>query len=186
MTTHKNDREIREVVGVFDSPKSLQSAIDDLMESGFDHSEISLLAAPETVDRTIGNKLINVAEIEDEWVAPRTHYVSPESIGDARGALISLFVYVGALATAGALVAWGVASANIVAGAALAGGFCGLIGFILARILGRRHARYLAEQLARGGLLVWVRAWDSEHERRAIEIFSKNSGHDVHVHDMHA
>jgi hypothetical protein len=49
----QEQRTIREAVGVFDSPDKLQEAIDDLMSSGFDRAELSLLAAEETVDQSI-------------------------------------------------------------------------------------------------------------------------------------
>jgi hypothetical protein len=38
----------------------------------------------------------------------------------------------------------------------------------------------------RGGLLLWVRTWDVEDERRAVEILRKHSGSDVHVHALPA
>jgi hypothetical protein len=68
----------------------------------------------------------------------------------------------------------------------LAGAAGGLIGSILAKRLGDHHAHYLQEQLDRGRLLLWVRTWDPEHENRAVEILSKCSARDVHVHALPA
>ena len=42
----------------------------------------------------------------------------------------------------------------------------------------------LQEQLDRGGLLLWVRTWDKDREKRAVDILNKHSGHDVHVHGV--
>ena len=79
----------------------------------------------------------------------------------------------------------GTLAAGITA-AVLAGGAGGLIGSILARWVGDHHAHYLQEQMDRGGLLLWVRTWDAEGERRAVEILRKHSGGDVHVHALPA
>ncbi|HYA81163.1 MAG TPA: general stress protein, partial [Methylocystis sp.] len=42
-------KEIHEVVGVFDTLDTVQSAIDDLLSDGFDRSEISLLGEDDAV-----------------------------------------------------------------------------------------------------------------------------------------
>src|SRR6266480_6151673 len=68
----------------------------------------------------------------------------------------------------------------------LAGGAGGLIGSILAKWVGDHHAHYLQAQMDRGGLILWVRTWDAEDERRAVEILRKHSGDHVHVHALPA
>jgi hypothetical protein len=93
---------------------------------------------------------------------------------------------VGALATAGVVVASGGALAAVIAATAAAGGAGGLIGSILANWLGDHHAHHLQEQLDRGGLLLWVRTWHADDEKRAVEILKKHSGSDVHVHALPA
>lgn len=112
--------------------------------------------------------------------------MSSESIGDAEGGLICGLMDVGALATAGAIVASGGAIATMVAGAVIAGGTGGLIGPALATLVDIRHARHLREHLEHGGLLLWVNIRDAEHGKRATEILSRHSGRDVHVHDLPA
>lgn len=166
-----------EAVGVFEDADSLQQAIDELMSSGFDRAELSLLAAEETVEKELGHLYDRVQELEDDPAAPRTAYVSKESIGDAEGGLVGGLVYVGALAATGAVVASGGAMAA-------AGGAGGLIGAVLARMIEDHHARYLKEQLDRGGLLLWVRTRDGVHEKRAVDIMGRHSAHDVHLHAL--
>jgi hypothetical protein len=58
----------------------------------------------------------------------------------------------------------------------------GALGAGVARLVGDRHAKNLQNQLEHGGLLLWVRTWDSGDEQRAVDILTKHSGHDVHVH----
>jgi hypothetical protein len=182
MTSNQESDVIREAVGVFETADMLQEAIDDLMSSGFDRAELSLLAAEHTVEEKLGHKYQKVAELEDSTIAPRCCYVSTESIGDAQGGLIGGLLYVGAVAAAGAIVASGGTLAGAVLGAALAGGAGGLIGSVLAKLVGDHHAHHLQEQLDHGGLLLWVRTRDAQHEKRAVDILKKHSGRDVHIH----
>lgn len=177
---------MREAVGVFKAADALEDAITDLMSSGFDRAEISLLAAEQTVEEKLGHKYRKVTELQDETAVPRTCYVSTESIGDAEGAIIGAFLYVGAVATAGAIVASGGALAAVIAGTVAGGGAAILIGSVLAKLVGDHHAHYFAEQLEHGGLLLWVQTRDAEHEKRAVEILRKHSGLDVHVHALPA
>jgi hypothetical protein len=184
MTPDEEARTVREVVGVFASPETLQEAIDELMSSGFDRADLSLLAAEKAVEEKLGHKYQKVAELEDDATVPRCCYVSTESVGDAEGAVIGGLMYIGATAAAGAIVATGGTLAAAIAAAALAGGTGGVIGSILAKWIGDHHAHHLQEQLDHGGLLLWARTWNVEDEKRAVEILAKHSGRDVHVHTV--
>ena len=186
MSARANANGVREAVGVFKTAAALQEAIDDLLLSGFDRAELSLLAAEHTVDEKLGHKYRRVTELEDEAAVPRSCFVSTESIGDAEGGLIGGLLYVGATAAAGAVVASGGTLAVLLASMALAGGAGGLIGSILAKVVGDTHAHHLQEELNHGGLLLWVRTWDDHDEKRAVEILRKHSGQDVHVHALPA
>jgi hypothetical protein len=184
MPGEQEARTIREAVGVFDNPEMLQEAIDDLLSSGFDRAELSLLAGEKAVDEKLGHKYRKIAELEDDPIVPRCCYISTESTGDAEGGLIGGLMYVGATAAAGAVVMSGGTLALVIAAAALAGGVGGLFGSLLAKWVGDHHAHHLQEQLDHGGLLLWVRTWDAEREKRASEILSRHSGRDVHVHTL--
>jgi hypothetical protein len=78
---------IREAVAVFDNTATLQDAIDELMSSGFDRAEVSLLAAEKVIDEKLGHKSQKITELEDDPIVPRCCYISTESIGDAQGGL---------------------------------------------------------------------------------------------------
>jgi hypothetical protein len=177
---------IREAVGYFETADALQEAIDELMSSGFDRAEMSLLAAEQAVEEKLGHKYKKVAELEDDPKAARCCYVSTESVGDAEGALIGGPLYVAATAAVGVILASGGTMAAAIIGAALAGGAGGLIGGILAKLVGDHHAHHLQEQLEHGGLLLWVRTWEAADEQRAVEILKKHSGREVHVHAIAA
>jgi hypothetical protein len=186
MATQTATGTVREAVGVFESANMLQEAIDELLSSGFDRAELSLLASEQAVDEKLGHRYEKVAELEDDATVPRDCYVSTESVGDAEGGLIGGLLYVGAVAAAGAIVASGGTLATVIAGAAMAGGTGGVIGALLAGILDEQHAMRVEEQLDHGGLLLWVHVRDDTHEKRAVDILRRHSGRDVHVHDIAA
>lgn len=175
-----------EAVGVFRDAAGLQGAIDELLSHGFDRAELSLLASRATVEEKLGHRYRKVQELEDDRGVPTRAYVSTESLGDAEGAIAGILMYVGAVAAAGAVVASGGAIAAAIAAGAAAGGAGGGLGAVLARYLDRGRADYLAEQLESGGLLLWVRTRDREHEVSASAILKRNGAEDVHLHDVAA
>jgi len=175
---------IREAVGVFLSHAELQSAVDDLLRSGFDRAEVSLLAAENAVERELGHLYERVAELEDDPKVPRAAYVGKDSVVEAKTGVIGGLAYIGALAAVGAVVASGGTIGGAIAAAAIAAGGGGVVGAVLARLIGRDRARNMEHQLERGGLLLWVRIRDEEHEKRAVEILTRNAADDVHVHEI--
>jgi hypothetical protein len=175
---------LREAVGVFHDEKSLRSAVDELMISGFDRSALSLLGGHKAIEKKLGHMYRKVAEIEDSSEIPYRAYAGTDSRTEAEGAVVSGLAYVGAVSAAGFVVATGGAAALALLAAAAAAGAGGLVGAALARVLEHQHAAYLQEQLDRGGLLLWVRTFGPEDEKRATEILRRWSAEDVHVHDL--
>ncbi len=175
---------VREAVGVFQDARALEAAVDSLMSHGFDRAEISLLAGEQTVEAKLGHVYRRVQELEDDPKVPRRAFVSTEAIGDAQGALIGGLIYLGGAATAGALVATGGSLVGAAVAAALGGSAGGLIGSALAGLVGDRHAEGLQEQLDHGGLLLWVRTRDAEHEEKALRVLEDAGASDVHIHGL--
>ncbi len=171
-----------EAVGIFHRAEDFQDAIDELLSSGFHRAELSLLASRSAVAEKLHHHYRDTKALADDPEVPRSAYVSTEAIGDAEGALIGGFFYVGATLAAGAVLASGGTLAAAIAATAAAGGAGGLIGSLLASKVGHRHGRYLEEQIERGGLLLWVHARDSEKEEKAVRILKAHCGDDVHVH----
>lgn len=169
-----------EVVGIFHTPEDLESAVDELLNSGFDRAELSLLASEAAVAEKLGGYFRPASDMADDPAVPRTAFVSTAAIGDAEGGLIGGLAYLGAVVAVGAVVMSGGAMAAAIAAAILAGGTGGLIGSALARWVGHHHADYLHNQIENGGLLLWVRAWNAADEGRAREIVAKHAADMVH------
>lgn len=183
---HNDPSVVREAVAVFRDAESLQEAIDDLLSSGFNRADISLLAAEDTVKRKLGHAYNRVEELEDDPNAPTTCYVSPESVDAAQGAVLGALTYVGAILPLGAVVASGGALAAGLAAALLGGSLGGAAGTIIANMIGDENAERVQEQLSHGGLLLWVRTWNDQEEQDAKGILAVHSGQDVHVHTLPA
>ena len=131
-----------EVVAVFHTAESLESAVDELLSSGFDRAEISLLASERAVEAKLGHRYQRTSELIDLDGVPRTAFVSSAAIGDAEGGLIGGLAYVGATVAAGVAVVAGGAIAATIAAAVVAGGAGGLVGVVLANWLGQHHAAF--------------------------------------------
>lgn len=176
----------REAVALFNDEDSVQAAVDDLLVSGFDRAEISLLGTEDSLRSTFGDRFKKSAELEDLEGVPRSCYCSVESLGDAQGGIIGGLVYVGAVAATAMVAASGGALGAVIAACVLAGGTAGAVGAYFAKLMGDVRARHIKEHLEQGGLLLWVRTWKSDDEKRATSILKKHSGKDVHVHGQRA
>jgi len=176
--------QVREAVGLFHDEKHLQLAADELLLNGFDHSDLSLLAAHRAVENRLGHMYERVAELEDEPAVAFQAYTDTDSRVEAKGALLGGLIYVGAVAAAGLVVASGGTMAALLVGAAAGGGAGGLVGGFLARFIERHHAHYLQEHLDRGGLLLWVHIPNEEKEALAGEILRRHGAEDVHMHNL--
>ena len=84
---------------------------------------------------------------------------------------------------AGTVVATAGAVAAAVVGTAIAGA---LLGTVFAHWMDQRHADWLQEQLDRGGILLWVRTPTEADERKALDLLSRYSAHDIHIHEIPA
>lgn len=182
--TNADTQMVREAVAVFHTEKDMQAAIDDLLTHGFNRAEISLLASTKAVEAKLGHKYRSVKELEDDPEAATIAYATTESSGAGEGAIIATLTYLGALAAFVPVVAGGGALAAALIAMGLGGGGGATIGALLARLIEKRHADYIADQLAHGGLILWVRTWNEGDEASAVKILKSHSGEDVHVHGV--
>jgi hypothetical protein len=176
------DKKVCEVVGIFNNMHALQTAVDELHTRGFDLSEVSMLADEETVKEHLGEEYKKIKDIACDPSAPRSSYVANENIGAAQGGLIGGLLYVGTLAAATLIIAAGGTLAVTLTTAALTGGASSILGMLLGKYVGKKHAEYLENQLKHGGLLLWVHIREEQREKVAQEILKKHNAHDVHTH----
>lgn len=175
---------VREAVAVFQSEKDMQAAIDELLTHGFNRAEISLLASTKAVEKKLGHMFRSVKELEDDPDVATIAYATTEASGAAEGAIIATLTYVGAVAAFVPIVAGGGALAAALIAMGVGGGGGASIGALLARMIEKHHADYIADELSHGGLVLWVRTWNDADEASATKVLKVHSGQDVHVHGM--
>ncbi|MFQ5984668.1 MAG: hypothetical protein ACE5LL_04035 [Alphaproteobacteria bacterium] len=119
---------VREAVGVFPDEASLRPAVDEPLISGFDRSNIRVVAGRRLVERKFGAMYDDAADLDDEPEAPFTAYVDRDSRTEAKAVVGGGLAYLGAVGAAGAVVVSGGTLEATVGGAAIASGVGGLIG----------------------------------------------------------
>jgi hypothetical protein len=175
----------REVVAVFVNPAALESAVKRLRAAGFHASDISVLGSDEQVRTAMGQLYRSVLEIEDNPHAPRADFVPGAVRYAGEVASVALPLYIGGLLGAAAVVASGGALALAVAATIVGSAGGATLGGLLAEAVARHHANRVEQQLARGGMALWVKTAGVEQERRAAAISRHSGGRDVHVHEIH-
>ncbi|MEM5492049.1 hypothetical protein [Hoeflea sp. AS16] len=173
-----------EAVGIFHNAKDLQAAVDDLLTQGFNRMDLSILASETAIEDKLREAYVPARELEDRVEVPTTAFVSTESVGDAMGAVIGVLVYVPAMIGAAAVVASGGALAAAVTAALIAGGVGGSLGSVMAGMIGKHHSEEIEKHLQAGGLLLWVRTPDENHEQRALAILAGHNAEGVHLHTL--
>jgi hypothetical protein len=165
----------REAVGVFDNIQNLNEAVAELETTAFPRHDISVLSGSGHRTKTI--------MLEDSPEAPRTILIRPEEEAVGVGVLVGGGMYAGAVTAI--LVAGNLALSVFLTALAMGAVFGGILGAVVAWLLGRYYDGILHEQIKEGGAVLWVRAGDESKEQLACAIMSKHGGRRVHIHDIH-
>jgi hypothetical protein len=168
---------LKEVVAVFDDTKALDEAVYALETHGFDRAAFSLLASEAAVEQKLGHRYQQIKEVEDDPNAPRETFFSRASRLEAE------YLPAPVLASIGALVFAGMGAMLPVL---VAAGTGAALGAVLGRVMHEHQVKRVSEQLARGGLLLWVNVRNAQQEETALQVLRQHSAHDVHVHDVAA
>jgi hypothetical protein len=157
----------RTVVALFDDMNTAQRALEELLRSGFDRNDISVV-------RTNEGSATATTDTGDA-----SGMAAGAGVGAALGGLAGLVVGLGALAIPGIgpIVAAG-PLATTLAGAGIGAVAGGLIGALTDVGIPEEEAGYYAEGIRRGGTLLTVRANDNM-VGRASEILNRYSPVDV-------
>lgn len=156
---------VREAVASFADLEHFQAAVAELLAVGFEPTDLSVLAAHESLD--VAGSLAGYPREEHPWLP---------------SALSEEVKWVGPLTVAGiVLLSGGPVAAGIAALVA-----AGLGGAALKEVLDRytaaHHSEEFAAALAAGAVLLWVRCEDSDRELQATRILAAAGGRNVHVH----
>jgi hypothetical protein len=152
---------VREVAGVFRAREEIDKAVDALRLAGFDQSDIDLMATADAVKETLGGIYLSAEELADDPRVPRRAYIAREGVRTALGLVAGILTYVGATAAA-----------------------LGVVGVLIAKLIGSSLAKELETQMELGGLVLWVRVRSPEREETAQKILHDHGADAVHVHEI--
>lgn len=172
---------VREAAAAFDSANALEEAVSALASAGWDRAQMSVLAQPELLDGAhLPAGYVSASEAEADDDTPREAVVSDTDIRQARTLVASMAGAIAAMTASGIVVLTGGTALAAIAALAAGGGAVATAAAVGAAV-GDSHADFQREQIARGGILLWVPVVDADHERRALEILRPLATH-VGVH----
>jgi uncharacterized protein (TIGR02271 family) len=166
---------VKTVVALYNELSDARNVVEDLVSSGFDRNDISLVASDST--RTYSSTTADNGDIEGEQMAEGA--VSGAVAGGALGGLAGILVGLGALAIPGIgpIVAAGPIVAGLT-GAGIGAAVGGLVGALVNWGIPEEEAGYYAEGVRRGGTLVAVRT-DEGRVEEAVDIMNEYGPVDV-------
>jgi hypothetical protein len=176
---------VREVAGIFHSHEALNDAVQALLLAGFDRADIDLMAGLDAVRRRLGFVHVASEELADVPQVPRRPFVAPEDITLTKAMTVGIFVFVGAAASALAVIAAGGSTALTVVTAALGGVLAGgLAAWLMGRAFKRKQEESLAATMADRGIALWVRVRSITQEDDARRILQENGGRAIRIHEI--
>jgi hypothetical protein len=176
--------QVREVVGLFTTPSDLQAAVDQLMLDGFDRAQISVLGKRTHVTDHFRHLFSGTSSqsLEDQKDAPQD--APADSGAEIEAAAVGMPIYLLGVGSMAVVIASGGSLALAVGALVLGGAAGGGVGGLLAHTIGKEHHQQIAEQIKRGGLLLWVQPRDAEQEQAALSVLKHHHAGDVHVHQI--
>ena len=184
MKSDKNQRFLREAVGIFMEPDHLKAAIRELRMSGFGSDELGLLAREHAVEQKLIDLYTRPNEPPASGTASELAFVDKESTEDTVHGVSGGLYFAGGTAATGGIVA----SAAILGGplaVAIAGAIAvGAVGAMVGGLIAKGDTDYLREQLDEGHVLLFVHAATPQQEEQAEEILKRHAALEVRVYDV--
>ncbi|MET4424953.1 hypothetical protein [Bradyrhizobium sp. RT3a] len=175
----------REVTGVFHSRRALDDAVQGLLLSGFDRSDIDLSASPDEVQRRLNYAVIPPADLSDLPTTPRQPFFGDDDLLGAEAVASSVLGCIAAVGSALFLIIKDYEPMAVAMWSILIGVVTGAVVIVpIYRLLRRERVRGLEPVAEWDGLLIWVRVRSPEKEAQAQEILMRHGGQAVHVHEI--
>jgi len=169
-----------EVVGLFRSADSVESAVSDLISAGWDRAELSLLAQKGAFDHEPVTG--DTARAGDDPTTERAPVVSGTDVRQGRTLATSMAGVIAAFVASGATIMTGGTALAAVIGAAAVGGGAAAAVNAIGQWAGQSRSDFLHEQIAHGGILLWVMLRRPDQEATARGILERRGAEIVHTH----
>ena len=172
---------VDEVVGLFRSADALESAISALTSAGWDRAELSLLAQKGAFEHE--PVTADTVRAGDDPSTERAPVVSGTDVRQGRTLATSMAGVIAAFVASGATIATGGTALAAVIGAAALGGGAAAAVSALGQWAGHSRSDFLHEQIAHGGILLWVTLRTPDQEAIAHDILVQHGAEIVHSHE---
>lgn len=166
---------MKTIVGLYDDIYDARAAVEDLVSSGYDRNNISLVAADEQGRYASDLERYGAKDTHGTGEAAAEGAVAGGAIGGLAGVLIGLGAV--AIPGLGPVIAAGPIIAGLV-GAGIGAVSGGLIGALVEWGLSEEEAGYYVEGVRRGGTLVAVKAADFE-ANDVVSIMNRHNPVDI-------
>jgi hypothetical protein len=177
---------VREAVGAFRSADALEQAVSTLASSGWDRSEMSLVAQHGMFAPTLPADGKDMHRAADDPNVDRSPVVSKDDVRQGRTLATSLAMVVAAFAASGATILTGGGALAALVGAAAAGGGAAAAVNAVGRWAGGSREMFLRDEIEQGGILLWVKVRNEDQATKATEILRRCGATDVHLHEVPA
>lgn len=177
---------LREVVGVFFEGSSLEEALTELKNSGFDQNRLGLMAHSATVADKLAHLYEEVQWDQDSTSAPEFKFVEKSSAKSSTNAFLGGLGVIASAAVSGVVVASAAIVGGPVGAATASAVVVGGVGALASTIISKSASQRLQSYLEEGHLLLFVRPKDGQQEKQAQDIFARFSGVDSEVVEFRA
>jgi citrate lyase beta subunit len=166
------------VTAVFAEVAPFREVLRALVGAGFDHTDVSVLAPHRAVADHFDGVVPAPPQLADRSDTPRRDLEPETTVEAVVHAIAEGLSVIGTLGAAGAAYAVG-GPVGVASGAGAAVETS--VEEVLDRFVGGGHVRRFKENLADGGLVVWVRVRDRAAAERARGLLERHGGRDIHA-----
>ena len=175
---------MREVASVFRSRERLESAVDQLLLSGFDRADIDISADKDALRARLGKVSIPAEELADVPGVPRRPFFAREEVIAPVLILSAIAVFAVAAVAAYVVIAAGGGAGSAAIAAKLGAVVAGAPGALAVWWTRRSYAAKLEIQSTSGGLVLWVRVRSPVEEEKAALILRREGGEAIRLHEI--
>lgn len=172
----------QEIVGTFPSPEALENAVAEITSAGWDRSELSILAQ----HSVLGEEHVpgDSGRLADDPQTDHQAVVTDTDVRQGRTLAAGTLGVVAAFVASGATILTGGTALAAIVGAAVAGGGAAAVVEGAASVAGQKRNDFMREQLAGGGMLLWVKIDDPAEGEEARTIMTRHGATNIHMHPV--
>jgi hypothetical protein len=171
----------RNVVGVFIEGSSIEEAIAQLKQCGFEKKDLGLMAQGTAITDKLHDLYEEVAWDPDSDEQPEYRFIEKQSVKSSASAFLGGLGVVASAAVSGAVVASAAVIAGPVGAATAGAAAVGGVGALASTIISESDAQRLQAFLEEGHLLLFIHSKDNDQEEQAKAIMSGMSGVETDV-----